>query len=56
MEFWERSPCDDAVKLLVWLKEQIGDDLLNAIVISSGAEAYRRQDGIGVVPLSLLGV
>jgi predicted AAA+ superfamily ATPase len=45
----------DAVKHLVWLKEQLGDDLLDAVVISSGGEAYRRPDGIGVVPLGLLG-
>jgi len=40
---------------LRWLADRIGDELLDAIVISTGAEAYRRADGIGVVPAALLG-
>jgi predicted AAA+ superfamily ATPase len=40
---------------LHWLQETIGDDLLDAIVITTGTAAYRREDGIGVVPLALLG-
>jgi predicted AAA+ superfamily ATPase len=46
---------DADVRHLKWLHEQIGDDLLDAMVITTGAEAYRRSDGIGVVPLALLG-
>jgi predicted AAA+ superfamily ATPase len=47
---------DDAdVRHLKWLWSQIGDDLLDAIVITTGTDAYRRTDGIGVVPLALLG-
>ncbi len=46
---------DDDVKHLRWLKEQIGDDLLDAIVVTTGPQAYRRRDGIGVVPAALLG-
>ncbi len=45
---------DDDVKHLRWLKEQIGDDLLDAIVVTTGPQAYRRRDGIGVVPAALL--
>lgn len=45
----------DDVRHLVWLQEQLGDDLVDAIVVCTGAEAYRRPDGIGVVPLALLG-
>jgi hypothetical protein len=48
-------PQDDDLRHLHWLKEAIGDDLLDAIVITTGSAAYRRQDGIGVVPLALLG-
>lgn len=33
----------------------IGDELLDAIVVTTGPEAYRRRDGIGVVPAALLG-
>jgi predicted AAA+ superfamily ATPase len=50
-----RTITDSHVKGLHWLREQIGDDLLDAIVISTGDTAYRRQDGIGVVPAALLG-
>lgn len=40
---------------LRWLAERLGSDLVDAIVINTGANAYRRPDGIGVVPLGLLG-
>ena len=46
---------DDDVKQLHWLQREIGDDLIDAIVITTGAEAYRRRDGIAVVPAALLG-
>ena len=38
-----------------WLKEQLGDRLLDAVVVNTGSDAYRRKDGIAVVPLGLLG-
>lgn len=43
------------VKHLVWLREQIGDDLIDAVVIHTGHQAYRRKDGIAVIPAALLG-
>ena len=46
---------DRDVKHLLWLRDEIGDDLLDAIVISTGDQAYRRKDGIGIVPAALLG-
>lgn len=46
---------DDDVRHLHWLKEKIGHDLLDAIVVNTGPQAYRRRDGIGVVPAALLG-
>ncbi|WP_051098374.1 ATP-binding protein [Sporichthya polymorpha] len=46
---------DDDVKHLAWLREQIGDDLRDAVVLTPGASAYRRRDGIAVVPAALLG-
>ena len=46
---------DSDVRHLRWLKEQLGDQLVDAIVINTGQYAYRRQDGIGVIPLALLG-
>ena len=33
----------------------LGDRLLDAHVINTGPASYRRPDGIGVVPLALLG-
>jgi hypothetical protein len=42
------------VKHLRWLKDQIGDNLLDAIIITTGPQAYRRPDGIGVIPAALL--
>lgn len=50
-----RTIDDDDVKHLNWLRGQIGGDLLDAIVISTGPHAYRRRDGIAVVPAALLG-
>lgn len=46
---------DEDVRHLRWLRDQLGEELLDAIVITTGSEAYRRADGIGVVPAALLG-
>lgn len=46
---------DDDVRHLRWLADQIGDDLLDAVVVTTGPEAYRRSDSIAVVPAALLG-
>ncbi len=46
---------DSAVEHLLWLRERIGDDLLDAAVITTGSRAYRLKDGIAVVPAALLG-
>ena len=40
---------------LKWLAGRIGDDLLDTLVVTTGPEAYRRPDGIAVVPAALLG-
>jgi uncharacterized protein len=45
---------DEDVRHLRWLEEKIGDELLDTLVITTGTAAYRREDGIGVVPASLL--
>jgi hypothetical protein len=50
-----RTVTDGHVRHLRWLHDRLGDGLLDAIVISTGPIAYRRPDGIGVVPLALLG-
>jgi uncharacterized protein len=46
---------DHDLRHLKWLSERLGDDLVDAIVITTGSAAYRRADGIGVVPAALLG-
>ncbi len=46
---------DGDVQHLLWLREQIGDDLLDSLVIHTGPQAYRRPDGIAVIPAALLG-
>ena len=47
---------DDAdVRHLVWLRDKLGDDLADAVVLTTGRYAYRRADGVAVVPLALLG-
>ncbi len=46
---------DDDARHLRWLRDEIGDDLLDAVILTAGPEAYRRPDGIAVVPLALLG-
>ncbi len=40
---------------LHWLRDQLGQDLLDAAVITTGTDAYRRADGIAVIPAALLG-
>ena len=45
---------DHDVRHLRWLAATIGDDLLDAAVITTGTEAYRRADGIAVIPAALL--
>jgi hypothetical protein len=46
---------DKDVRHLKWLRERLGDDLLDTIVVTTGRYAFRRSDGIGVVPAALLG-
>lgn len=46
---------DDDVRQLRWLEGRIGDELIDSLVVTTGVAAYRRADGIGVVPAALLG-
>ena len=46
---------DRDVRHLHWLARLLGDDLLDAVIVTTGREAYRRADGIAVVPAALLG-
>lgn len=47
---------DGDLEHLAWLQNTVGEDLLDAVVVTTGPEAYRRRDtGIAVVPAALLG-
>ncbi len=46
---------DRDVRHLRWLQDHLGDALLDAVVATTGKRAYRRADGIAVVPAALLG-
>jgi uncharacterized protein len=46
---------DSDVRHLLWLRERLGSALQDAIVITPGRDAYRRPDGVAVVPAALLG-
>jgi hypothetical protein len=46
---------DDDVKHILWLRDKLGSELVDSIVITTGSTAFRRSDGIGVVPAALLG-
>ncbi|WP_245605772.1 ATP-binding protein [Promicromonospora kroppenstedtii] len=49
------APGDRDVRQLLWLKEKLGDALTDMVVINTGRYAYRRQDGVAVIPAALLG-
>ena len=46
---------DSDVKHLIWLRDQIPDRVADLVVVTTGKAAYRRPDGVAVVPLALLG-
>ncbi|MDR2929339.1 MAG: DUF4143 domain-containing protein [Propionibacteriaceae bacterium] len=46
---------DHDVRHLAWLRSIYGDLILDRVIINTGPIAYRRPDGIGVIPLALLG-
>ena len=46
---------DRDVRHLRRLGDRIGPQLLDAAIVTTGADAYRRRDGIAVIPASLLG-
>jgi len=50
-----RAISDEDVRHLRWLGDQVGPELLDSLIITTGEAAYRRRDGIAVVPAALLG-
>lgn len=49
------SVTDSDVRHLRWLREQLPDRVIDLLVVTTGPMAYRRPDGIAVVPIALLG-
>lgn len=50
-----QSVTDADVRHLRWLREKLPDRVVELVVVTTGTTAYRRRDGIAVVPLALLG-
>jgi hypothetical protein len=48
-------PNDRDLRHLLWLQKELGDDMVDAVVITTGQAAYRRPDGIAVIPAALFG-
>lgn len=46
---------DDDVRHLNWLANNDPDGVIDRAVITTGPRAYRRKDGVAVIPLALLG-
>ena len=47
---------DRDLRHIKWLADTIPPELADAAVITTGREAYRRRDGVGVIPAALLSV
>lgn len=48
-------PTDEDVRHLLWLKQKLGEQVKDLMILTTGRYAYRRPDGVAVVPLALLG-
>ena len=46
---------DKDIRHLTWLRGQLPDRVVDTVVINTGEHAYRRADGVAVIPLALLG-
>jgi predicted AAA+ superfamily ATPase len=48
-------PDERDLRHLRWLQQELGEDLADAAILTTGHEAYRRPEGIAVIPAALLG-
>lgn len=46
---------DDDVRHLLWLRDRLGSEMLDHVIVTTGQFAYRRPDGVAVIPAALLG-
>ena len=49
------SVTDPDVQHLVWLRSRLPEDVADLVILTTGTTAYRRRDGVAVIPLALLG-
>lgn len=49
------SITDRDVRHLLWLRDRLPNDIVDLVVVTAGPYAYRRRDGVAVIPLGLLG-
>jgi uncharacterized protein len=49
------TPGDGDVAGLNWLARRLGDRVIDRVVVTTGRAAFRRPDGVAVVPAALLG-
>ncbi|MDR1265683.1 MAG: DUF4143 domain-containing protein [Propionibacteriaceae bacterium] len=49
------APTGHDLRGLNWLRDRIGDQVADRVCLTTGPHAYRRDDGVAVVPLALLG-
>lgn len=50
-----RTPSDGDAKRLNALRDAVGGELLDRVIVNTGPHAYRRPDGVAVIPAALLG-
>jgi len=50
-----QMPPERDVRHLLWLKAELGHNLADMVVLTIGTKAYRRKDGVAVVPVAPLG-
>jgi uncharacterized protein len=48
------SITDRDVRHLIWLRDRLPEEIVDLVVITAGRYAYRRRDGVAVIPLGLL--
>ena len=49
------SVTDSDVQHLTWLRSRLPEDVSDLVILTTGTTAYRRKDGVAVIPLALLG-
>ena len=48
------SVTEPDVQHLAWLRSRLPEDVADLVILTTGTTAYRRRDGVAVIPLALL--